>query len=82
MKILAGWKLKNRKPIILPSNTRHIKAIIMLPIRKDITAMVPMAIPDTPAARPSRPSIKLIALVTPTIHKIVSGMDTQASSEE
>ena len=32
---------------------------------------------DTPTARPSRPSMKLTALVMATIQMIVTGMDSQ-----
>ncbi|MNP49141.1 hypothetical protein D3C76_1433100 [compost metagenome] len=79
---MAGWKLKNRKPIMLPSNNRHSRATMTFPIIKAITAIVPIAIADTPAASPSNPSIKLIAFVTPTIHRIVNGMAIQLSTEE
>ena len=40
-----------------------------------VNAAVEMA--DTPAARPSRPSIKLTALVMATIQMIVIGMESQ-----
>ncbi len=43
-------------------------------IKMAIIEMVINAIDDTPAAKPSRPSIKLIAFVIPTIHKIVIGI--------
>ncbi|MNV39588.1 hypothetical protein D3C71_1311730 [compost metagenome] len=82
IKILAGWKLKNRKPTMLPSRSRQISATMTFPIKKAIVAIVAIAIPDTPAASPSNPSIRLTAFVTPTIQKIVSGMAIQLSSEE
>ncbi|MOA49241.1 hypothetical protein D3C78_1720970 [compost metagenome] len=68
--------------MMLPSSSRHRRATIVFPIKKAITAMVAIAIPDTPAASPSNPSIKLTAFVTPTIQKIVSGIAIQLSSEE
>ncbi|MNZ85633.1 hypothetical protein D3C78_1044310 [compost metagenome] len=55
---------------------------MVFPITKAIAAIVAIAIPDTPAASPSSPSIRLTALVTPTIQKIVSGIAIQLSSEE
>ncbi|MNP19343.1 hypothetical protein D3C76_1118650 [compost metagenome] len=82
IKILAGWKLKYRKPKMLPSSNRHSNTTIVFPIMKAITAIVPIAIADTPAASPSKPSIKLMAFVTPTIHKIVKGIAIQLSTEE
>lgn len=44
-----------------------------------MTRIVAMEIADTPAAKPSNPSIRLMAFVTPTIQKIVSGMAIQDS---
>ena len=41
------------------------------PIMIAIPAIVNKAIAETPAARPSRPSIRLIALVIPTIQNTV-----------
>ncbi|MOA45933.1 hypothetical protein D3C78_1683810 [compost metagenome] len=74
--------MKNKKPIILPSNNRQINATTTFPIIKAITAMVPIAIADTPAANPSKPSMRLMAFVTPTIHKIVNGIAIQLSIDE
>ncbi|MNN35432.1 hypothetical protein D3C81_1492820 [compost metagenome] len=80
MKILAGWKLKYKNPIMLPRSNKHSSATITLPIRNDITAIVPIAIAETPAASPSKPSIRLMAFVTPTIHRMVNGIATQVST--
>ena len=59
--------------MIAPSNTEQSKATVIFPIIKDNTRIEAVAIPDTPLARPSRPSIKLIALEIPTIHSRVIG---------
>ncbi|MNP52778.1 hypothetical protein D3C76_1471920 [compost metagenome] len=75
--MLAGWKLKNRKPRMLPSRIALSKATGVLPVIKASTIMVRVAMADTPAAKPSRPSIRLTALVTPTTHSTVIAMPIQ-----
>ena len=40
-----------------------------------MTNMVTVAMADTPQARPSSPSMKLTALVIPTIQRMVTGME-------
>ncbi|MBA7709540.1 hypothetical protein ES703_118460 [subsurface metagenome] len=42
--------------------------------------MTPQATAEMPAARPSRPSLRLMALVMPTIHRSVSGQENQPKS--
>ena len=44
------------------------------PLCKATKSIVTVAIVDTPAAKPSKPSIKLTVLVIPTIQKIVTGI--------
>ncbi len=83
MNTLAGLKLKIRKPARLPTIAREKTAIItsllraipswmILPCSAN-AAMTPQVIADTPAAKPSRPSLILTAFVIPTIHNTVIG---------
>ena len=75
--ILAGWKLKNRNPVKAPDRASITTARTTLPCHRASIAITAQAIPDIPAARPSKPSMRLMALVTPTIHRMVTGQANQ-----
>ena len=47
-----------------------------------MTSRVMELMVDTPQAKPSSPSIRLTALVMPTIHSTEMGMDSQPSSQK
>lgn len=72
-KIVAGWKLKNKKPSNAPINKLQIIMINTFPCN---IAMKPMVVKPIAAhdAKPSKPSIKFIAFVIATIHIIVIGI--------
>ena len=72
-KIVAGLKLNRRKPRIAPASATAIAETSpdWLKSAAANTTMVENK-PD-PAANPSRPSIKLKALVMASTHKIVNG---------
>ncbi len=78
MKILAGWKFHGRKPIAAPpamaDRTAAVDASTSPPGERTMYAKnEPAAIATIPAARPSRPSMRLTAFTIATIHRIVSG---------
>ena len=68
----AGLKLKRRKPVSTPASVAAMTAasgrLSASATRKSVTD----AISPVPAASPSRPSMRLKALVMPTIHSTVS----------
>ena len=64
-------KIINKNPIIAPAKTNDNDAISVLPLVKEVIEIVNKTIIDIPDDNPSSPSIKLIALVIPTIHKTV-----------
>lgn len=72
IKVFAGLKLNGKNPINAPA-----KAVIKIidisgePFRANIISSEIDAIMQIPVESPSNPSIKLIALVIPTIHPIV-----------
>ena len=70
IKVLAGLKLYGKNPINPPSSaaTKTI-AISLAPFKIKITSNDNVEIAETPVARPSNPSIKFIAFVTPTSQK-------------
>src|SRR3712207_750347 len=73
----AGLKLYGKNPNIAPLSAQVKKAASYL-VSIFINAIINKVIHDikaTPAAKPSNPSIKLIAFVMPTTHTIVSGID-------
>ena len=51
------------------------------PTSRAMTSMVMELMVDTPQARPSSPSMRLTALVMATIQMMVTGMDSQPSSQ-
>ena len=71
--VFAGLKLNGKKPTIPPANA-VIKIIenIVEPFVANIINNDIQEIREIPEDNPSRPSIKLIALVIPTIQPIVS----------
>lgn len=73
-KIVAGWKLKNKKPSNAPISKLQIIMINTFPCNIAMKPMVVKPITDTPDAKPSKPSIKFIAFVIATIHIIVIGI--------
>ena len=73
--ILAGLKLKNKKPVKAPKRESIMIVITGRPRYKVSIAITPQAAAQIPAARPSRPSMKFTALVIPIIQKIVSGQE-------
>ena len=70
-KIEAGLKLKTRKPNKLPARIVVAVATPGLLPRASVK-MVTMENKAAPAANPSRPSIKLIALQISTTHRTVA----------
>ncbi len=75
MKIEAWGRLNNQKPSVTPTNTKIKMSREYWPCHKQSIPKHANAIITKPLAKPSKPSIKLIAFITPTIHKIVIGQD-------
>ena len=75
--VLAGAKLNGKNPTNAPANaaTNTIDTIGEL-FNTTIINQDTADITDIPEDSPSNPSIKLIAFVTATIHKIVIPIDT------
>ena len=67
----AGYVLKIKNPKQEPDIPIYIQLTIVLPILKLIKPKVKLPVPTIELAKPSRPSIQLIALVIPQIHKTV-----------
>ena len=57
--------------MIEPAKTNESDAISVLPLVNDVIDIVNKTMIEIPDDKPSRPSIKLMALVIPTIHKTV-----------
>ncbi len=76
MKMVAGLKLKTRKPSTAPASAAMHSAISTSPRASARTRFVPAAKKATPPARPSSPSMRLTAFTTPTIHRSVNGSDS------
>ena len=74
MKIFAGLELKGKKPRHAPTTTAVSMAEATSPFSSMTSSSEIEQMADTPQARPSRPSIKLMALVRPTIHTTVIGI--------
>ena len=72
-KMVAGWKLKRRKPNVAPANAIVRKAISGFGTMRDITKTTMVEKSAEPAASPSNPSIRLNAFVISSTHNIVSG---------
>ena len=73
MKILAGLRLKGRKPTQAPTRAAVMTAISRSPMSRAMTSMVKAPMVLTPSARPSRPSMRFTELVTATIQMTVMG---------
>lgn len=63
---------KPEKPPIAPANNNDNEEISVRPYVKDVNEIVTSTIIDIPPQSPSNPSIKLTALLIPTIHPIVT----------
>ena len=77
MKIFAGFMLYGIKPRHAPKSAQRMTAILTSFTISATTIRDAVEMADTPTARPSRPSIKLTALVMATIQMIVTGMESQ-----
>ena len=75
IKIFAGLKLYGKNPNPAPARAAAIIATLRFLETIVSDKSVTDAIDETPTASPSRPSIRLTAFVTPTIHMTVSGID-------
>src|SRR2546429_9471378 len=71
-KIEAGLKLYRRKPISAPVIASVSTVTATLPWTNETTSITSVANNAPPAAKPSIPSIKLKALLIPTIHRTVT----------
>lgn len=69
IKTEAGGKLKTRNANNAPTNKKAVNALPMFPKRSAIPPIVIKAIVETPPAKPSSPSIKLIAFTIAKIQK-------------
>src|SRR5262249_17222000 len=72
-KIVAGLKLKRRKPSMAHHKANDITDTKAEPLSKATTNTTRVEKNAEPAANPSRPSIRLKALVTAITHRMVSG---------
>src|SRR5262245_55320780 len=72
MKIDPLGKFQGRKPALAPASATSSAAADGSPCRMASTANVPAAITACAAAMPLMPSMKLYALVTPTIQMTVT----------
>ena len=64
MKTLAGEKLNTANPNIVPDRTTAKRLNGIFPELKNKTPNIKEEIRETRTAKPSKPSIKLIALIT------------------
>ena len=74
IKISAGLKFLGRKPKQAPASAAVKPTAVVLPVIMQTTIRLIAAMEVTPAARPSKPSIRFTAFVTPTIQTSVIGM--------
>lgn len=72
MNIFAGLKLKYKKASIPPARAKAINAVAKSPLSVMNMPSVTRLIKPMPPAKPSIPSIRLNALVTPTITSMVN----------
>ena len=80
MNIFAGFLLYGMKPRHAPVSAARMMDTTGSETNSDTMSIVIELIADTPTASPSSPSIRLTAFVQPTIHSIVSGMESQPIS--
>ena len=73
MKMRAGGRLNTRKPTIAPNSEKARMAVGNCPWMRAISPIEKAAKAPIPPARPSIPSIRLSALLMPTIQRMVSG---------
>ena len=88
MKMLAGWKLKRRNPSAMPTTMIAIRGAAGRSPRPPVEASSYVytkkdeaAIAQIPAAKPSRPSTRLTALIMATSQKTVTKTETSSLSE-
>ena len=79
-KMLAGFQLKRRNPRVAPTIEQSSSETTTMPSTTLMTKSVMPASTATPPAKPSSPSIRLMALVTRTIQKMVTGKAQAPSS--
>ena len=75
MKIEAGGRLKLQNPIVTPPSITINNNRNSWPCHQQIDAKKAKATILNPLAKPSKPSIRLIAFIIPTIQKIVKGQE-------
>src|ERR1022692_2419637 len=80
-KMVAGLKLKRRNPTIAPARITLIKAPSEECTTSETTKNTKVENNAEPAARPSRPSMRLKALVTATTQSTVRGNPTNQGTE-
>ena len=71
--------LKTRKPTSAAAKTASIAASVVCPLPAKLAAMKTAAIAETPAARPSMLSSRLMAFVMPMSQKMVTAMPTDVA---
>ena len=78
MNTRAGWKFQGRNPARDPARTAHSSATAgsMGTAVMEMMPSVRAAMSETPVDSPSRPSIKLMLLIMPTIQRVVSRTGT------
>src|SRR5660397_15187 len=82
MKMLAGWKLCQRKPMVDPATTAARIPMSNLPRDRAMTANVMALIPHTPAASPSMPSMKLTIFMMAITHSNDTEVDEYGRRHE
>ena len=80
-KIVAGLKLKRRNPRMAPASVTLIREPSHEWLTSETTKNTIVENKADPAAKPSRPSMRLKALVTATTHNTVRGKPTNQGSE-
>src|SRR5208283_5899998 len=80
-KIVAGLKLKRRKPRMAPASVTLINEPSQEWLTSAQTKKTIVENSAEPAAKPSRPSMRLKALVTATTHKTVKGKPRNHGTE-
>ena len=78
MKTRAGCVLKRRKPSKAPASAAVVEATGPLPVEMPIQPMASTDNSVVPPARPSSPSERLMALVTPTRNTKLNASDSAA----
>ena len=81
MNIFAGFLLYGMKPRHAPASAAITMATCCSETRMAMTSIVIALMVETPLARPSSPSMRFTAFVTPTIHSTVTGYFNQPSDQ-